>query len=218
MESDLRAVLFDLDGTLLDSVPIILRAAQRVFDAMDLPYDEPALRKMIGIPLRIQAQRVAGERAEEFVVRYRRVYTRYQDKDAHLFPHTTEMLDAIRSGGYLTGIVTSKAAPSAHRALARTGLASFFNTIVTADDVKHPKPDPEPIIKAMYALHVEPENTLYVGDSLYDIDMAQRANVPAAGMSWGARSREDLLLVCPESVFDSWQDFLVWLNLPMHSI
>ena len=205
-------MLFDLDGTLLDSVSVILKAAEEAFGALSIAYDENELRKTIGIPLRVQAKRFAGARAEEFVERYRAIYRERQQRDLKLFPGTLQMLDAVKSRGFSTAVVTSKAARVTRMALDQTGIANKFDAVVTADDVQHPKPDPEPILKALEALKTTPEQAIYVGDSLFDVDAAQRAGVAMVGVSWGARTKDDLLLMCPQGVFDTWDEFFSWLD------
>lgn len=207
----IKAILFDLDGTLLDSIPIIMQSAKETFEAMGLPYDETAMRNSIGIPLRVQARRYAGERALEFIDCYREIYRLRQDRDIRLFPHTPDMLSQIRLRGYRTGVVTSKAVHLTRRALERTEILDKFDVLVTADDVQNHKPHPEPIFKALEMLSLSPRDAAYVGDSLFDIDAAQRAQVTTIGVTWGARNRQELELTCADQVFDSWQELLTWL-------
>lgn len=213
-----KAILFDLDGTLLDSVPVILKTARDVFKLMEISYDESDLRKSIGVPLKVQALRYAGDKALEFTELYRREYAKYQEEDGHVFPYTIEMLDTLRANGYATALVTSKVNPTAQRALDRTGMAGKFDVVITADDVEHPKPHPQPLLKALEILKVAPEESIYVGDSLFDVDAAQRANVTMVAVSWGARSKEDMLTMCVEHVVDTWQEFLDWLDSSPTSI
>lgn len=203
-----RAILFDLDGTLLDSVPVILNATERVFAEMQLPYDEVAVRRSIGIPLVVQAVKWAGDRAEEFRERYRPIYNAMQEEQVRLFPNTREMLQTVRREGFLTGIVTSKGARGTQRALDKAGISSLFDTVVTADDVVLYKPHPAPILKALENLALEPREALYVGDSFFDAEAAHAAGVDMAGVSWGVVSREELLPKCSAGVFDTWDEFL----------
>lgn len=207
-----KAALFDLDGTLLDSIPVILKSAREVFVEMDLRYDEDAIRKTIGIPLKVQARDWAGERWHEFESKYRAAYKRNQYGDFHLFPGTVDMLKSLRSAGVKTALVTSKSTNGARSALENTGMNGLFDAIISADDVKHAKPQPEPILKALSILDVNPDEALYVGDSAFDIDAAQRAGVQPIAVSWGARSKDDLLLMCPDKVFDTWPEFVTWIR------
>lgn len=212
-----KAILFDLDGTLLNSVPVIIKTATEVFQAMGIDRDGDDLRNTIGIPLQVQAKMFAGERAVEFIELYREFYRKRMGQDTHLFPGTLEMLETLKAREFYTALVTSKTARSAIGAIETTGMTGMFNVIVTADDVQHPKPNPEPLLKALIALDLNPGDAIYVGDSMFDIDAAQRASVTMAAVSWGARSREDLLQQCPDRVFDTWPDFLDWVGSSVSS-
>jgi len=207
-----QAILFDLDGTLLDSVPFIMRVTRVVCDQMKLPIDDTRIRNSIGLPLRVQAADFAGENADEFVEVYRGVYRAATDGENRLFPGTSDMLDEVRRRGYKTAVVTSKMTRGTHLALEETGIDGKFDAVVTADDVEHFKPHPDPIIKALEKLGMPREAAAFVGDSLIDVETAQRAGVIMLGVSWGARPKEDLLFGCLEAVFDDWDGFLDWLD------
>lgn len=203
-----KAVFFDLDGTLLDSVPMIIRVTRETLAAMGIHIDDMTLRHAIGIPLKVQAHRFAPGREQQFLDDYRAAYLPQAHQDSRLFPGTLEMLRELRENGCLTGLVTSKNARGTSRAIELTGLTGMFDCVITADDVERYKPDPEPMEKAMAQLHVTAAESLYVGDSAFDVDMAQRAGVMMVGVSWGARTREELELICPDGVVDDWKSFL----------
>lgn len=208
----LKAVLFDLDGTLLDSVPAILNSNRQVCIEMGIPYDEVKMRNWIGIPLKAQAHKLVPDRELEFMDVYRKVYRELQDPDTHLFSGTIPMLDSLRAQGYHTGLVTSKNSRGTTRIVDLIGLRDKFDAIISADEVENAKPHPEPILTALEMLNVTPEEAVYVGDSLFDADAAHSAGVKFVAVTWGARTKEDLLLMCPEAIFDTWEDFLVWLG------
>jgi len=207
-----RAILFDLDGTLLDSVSLILGAAEQVLSEMQLPYDEAVVRRSIGIPLTVQASAWAGDRAEAFRERYRSVYRGLQDANARLFSGTRETLEIVRADGYRMGLVTSKITWAAQRALDATRISEFFETVITVDDVTRPKPDPEPILKALERLDIRARDALFVGDTTHDAEAANAAGVDMIGVTWGAHSREDLLPACSVGVVGSWDEFLSMLR------
>ncbi|MGC8861623.1 MAG: HAD family hydrolase [Armatimonadota bacterium] len=209
-----KAILFDLDGTLVDSVPVIMRAFREVHEQMGLPFDEPSVRKLVGIPLREQAVLFAGERAEEFLDRYVPLYVAYQTADMRLFPGTVELLDELKQDGYRLGLVTSKSTRGAERVLLSTGVRNYFEVVVTADDVANHKPHPEPLLRALKLLGVGSREALFVGDSLFDVQAAREAGVDMAAVSWGALDKEELWPECPGRVFDTWQEFLDWLGAP----
>lgn len=207
-----KAILFDLDGTLLDSVQMIVDVMSEALKSMGIDVDDVALRHAIGLPLTVQARHFAHGREQEFSNTYRDIYIRELSKEAQLFPGSIEMLSTLRSQGYLTGVVTSKTARGAARAIETTGIASMFDCVITADDVTHYKPAPEPLIKAMDKLGVTAEESLYVGDSAFDVDMARSAGARVVAISWGARTHEELELIGPDTVVDNWTQFLAMLN------
>lgn len=209
----ISAILFDLDGTLLDSVPTILNSNRAVCSSLGLPFDEVKFRSWIGIPLEVQARNLLRERAPEYIDAYRKIYWQFQGQEAVLFPGTLKMLETLHSLGFTTALVTSRVGKGTRRLLEAAGIADKFDVIISADDVEHPKPHPEPVLKALEVLNLIPEQAIYVGDSLFDVDAAQQAGVRIIGVSWGARSKDDLLLMCPDGVCDTWDEFLSWINL-----
>lgn len=208
-----RAILFDLDGTLLDSVPTIIRVTRETLASMGIDgVDDVTIRHAIGIPLKVQAHRFAPGREQQFLDDYRATYLQNLNDDHRLFPGTLEMLAALRAKGYLTAVVTSKNIRGTTKAIELSGMSGLFDCVITADDVEHYKPDPEPIQKAMALLGVTPEESIYVGDSAFDIEMAQRAGVEMVAVSWGARTHDELELICPDRVVDGWEQFLELLR------
>ena len=208
----LKAILFDLDGTLLDSVAAILGASQDACCALGIPYDEDQFRNWIGIPLTVQARLLSGDREDEFLETYKTVYRQYRTESTTLFDGTIEMLDRLHSMGLRTGLVTSKNVPGTVRVLETSMLEGKFEVVITADDVVNPKPDAEPILKGLESLGVSADESVYVGDSLFDHESAVAAGVRMIAVSWGARSKEDLLKAKPEAVFDDWDEFLAWVE------
>ncbi len=209
---ELKALLFDLDGTLLDSVAAILKANRETFDLMGLDFSDQDARAAIGIPLSVQAKLFGGNRAEEFIEVYKTAYRKYKNLDTHLYPGTIEMLDSVRAKGLKTALVTSKAAGGTYRAINELGLKERLDAVVTEDDVKNPKPDAEPVLKALEQLEVTPNEAVFVGDSLYDVESSRKAGVKMIGVSWGARSAEELRSSGVEQVVDSWDDLLEWIE------
>lgn len=203
-----RAILFDLDGTLLDSVPMIVKVTREALESMGIHFDDVTIRHSVGLPLKVQAHRFARDREQEFIDIYRGIYRERLAEEARLFPGTLEMLSTLRSKGCLTAVVTSKSARGTARVLESSGLSGMFEGVVTADDVTHPKPDPEPLQKAIEQLQVTGAESLYVGDSAFDVEMARRACVRMVAVSWGARTRDELKLICSDGVVDNWQQLL----------
>ncbi len=205
----IKALLFDLDGTILDSVPVILDATREVCDQMGLEFDADFVRSNIGIPLEPQGVLMAGERGPEFVERYRALYENYRGLDTRLFPGADEGLLKLMDEGLRLGLVTSKSLLETSRIIEESGIARHFEVVVTADHVANHKPHPEPILKALETLGVTADEAVYVGDATFDVEAAAQAGVAMLGVSWGAGLRRDLESGSAK-VVDSWQELLAW--------
>ncbi|HJL18415.1 MAG TPA: HAD-IA family hydrolase [Sandaracinaceae bacterium LLY-WYZ-13_1] len=188
----MRVVLFDLDGTLLDSGPLYAECYLEAFtDVLDEP---PTFEEML-------ARRPSSERlfllewyGEEVGDRiHRRMVEAYEAKAAHrlagLFEGVEELLDALRGHEVRTGIVSGKSR-RAYEATTRHVPLDGFDVVVLEDDVPAPKPDPGGIERALAQLGARPEETVYVGDTPWDAEAARRAGVAAASALW-CRAEEE---------------------------
>jgi pyrophosphatase PpaX len=206
-------VLFDLDGTLADSLPLIRHTYYTVFTEMDIPWGKGEVMNWIGRPLKdIAVHFAGGERARHFIERYQHFYHRDHDRYTSLYPGTLEMLKELRRRGIKTGVVTSKGLPGTIRTVEFTGLVPYLGAIVTANDVEKHKPLPDPVLKAMDMLGAIPERTIFVGDSPFDLEAGKAAGVRVLGVPWGICSVRDLAGYGPVMVLDSWDNLLEYLN------
>lgn len=201
-----KTVLFDLDGTLIDSLPLIKATYQKVFGVMEIPWDDGRVMESIGIPLIKIAEQFAGDKSDYFF----KLYLKYQDEEhddyIKLFPGTFETLNKIKSKGYTIGIVTSKRRETAEKAIELTQIKSLISTLIAFEDVKAHKPEPEPVLKAMRSLTAVPEKTVYIGDSWYDIIAGKSAGVSTVGVTWGMADRSKLLEHKPYRIIDCWDE------------
>lgn len=206
-----RAVIFDLDGTLLDTIPLIRQTFIKVFHDLSIPWGNGEVLKTIGLPLREVAEVYAPERVEEFMSLYAEFQsTRYREL-TRVFPGTIETLGALKINGYRTAVVTSKRRPPALAGMSLTGIDRYIEVAVTVDDVSRPKPDPESVVRALDLLNTSPRDSLYVGDSWYDIQAGKQAGVTTVGVTWGMATREEIADAGPDLVVDSWREFLAAL-------
>ncbi len=201
-----RAVLFDLDGTLVDSLPLIVRTYRQVFAEMGIPWGNDDVVKMIGLPLIEIGRHFAREAAAHFEERYQYYYHRDLAVYTKLFPETLEMLEQLKKRRIKLGIVTSKGKPGTLRTTAFTGLDRIMDVIVTAHDVTRHKPDPEPLLKALKHLDIKPFRSLYVGDSRFDILTGRNAGARTLGVTWGLGSRAELERLLPDGIIERWED------------
>ena len=189
-------VLFDLDGTLIDSVELILLSKQYAFESRGLPApNDREWLKWLGTPLRTTFQRFTDDPAEveRFIGAYREYQFAHHDRLLRPYPGIAETLTALRDTGHPIGIVTSKSVELSERGLSHLGLLEFVDTIVGADSTERHKPDPEPVRVALERLHAAPKRALFVGDSVHDMHAGNAAGVPTVAALWGPFSRADLL-------------------------
>lgn len=206
-----KAVLFDLDGTLVDSLPLLKEVYFRVFAEMGLPWGNGDVMRWIGRTIVDIARHFAGERAEEFINRYHHYYYQEHDRRVRLFPGTAEMLQDLKEKGWRLGIVTSKGKTSAWHTIKHVGLERYMEVVITAHDVERHKPLPDPIIKALEALAVRPAEAVYVGDSPYDLQAGKAAGVRTLGVTWGLSTREELAKWNPDGLLVTWEELKLFL-------
>lgn len=191
----IRTVLFDLDGTLIDSVRLILDSYHHALATHGLPprTDEEWLSG-VGTPLTVQFADWRDDPAtfEALIATYREYNLKHHDRMVTVYPGIVDAVRAIKTSGAATGVVTSKNRQGAMRGLALAGLDALMDVLVGADDVMYPKPDPEPVEKAVSLLGADRATTIYVGDSIHDMRAGRAAGVMTAAVLWGPFGRSHL--------------------------
>lgn len=194
------AVLFDLDGTLIDSIELILNSAKHAFrDRVGhIPTDAEWLTG-VGIPLVAMFRRYANDDAEidALIVKYREYQLANHDRLVRGYDQVVETVTALRDRGHPLGIVTSKASWLAKRGLEHVGLGTHFDVVVGCDSCDMHKPDPGPVLFALEQLGREPHEAVFVGDSVHDMAAGNAAGVVTIAALWGPFSREDLVATSP---------------------
>ena len=190
-----KAYLFDLDGTLIDSVELILQSYRHTVKKYlgKVPPDELWLAGM-GTPLRKQLGEFSDdpEVIEAMIVTYREYNNQHHDDMVTVFPGALETVKTLRSWGVKLGVVTSKFRSGAQRGLKVCGFGDLFPVLVGADDVERPKPDPSPVLHAIEQLGVEPSETVFIGDSAHDLAAGRAAGVSTGAALWGPIERRIL--------------------------
>jgi pyrophosphatase PpaX len=190
---DINCILFDLDGTLADTIELIIFCFRETLRILELPMrsDEQILSE-IGRPLHLQARDIDPERAEEIFSLYQNLYAQHHDEKVREFPGVRESLAGLVAGGYRLGVVTSKRDFSALPDLKFFRLDEFFEVVITADDTTQHKPHPEPVLEALRRLEAASAQATFIGDSPYDLRCAHAAGVLAGAVAWGPFAREKL--------------------------
>lgn len=209
-----KVVLFDLDGTLVDSLPLILESFRATMKQMNLPYNKNNILKTIGLPLIDICRQFAGEKGTELFNRYLEHQNTIHDLYLKEYAGTKKMLQELKDKNHLLGIVTSKRRVMAEKGIKLTGFDHFIDVLVGLEDSPRPKPGAEPVLTALQALNKMPEETVYVGDSPFDMRCGNQANVHTIGVTWGISSREQLKKENPDLIISNWQQLLDYIDSP----
>lgn len=204
------AVLFDLDGTLIDSIDLILKSAHYAFTKCALPVPSRAeWTTGIGRPLPVMFRHFAPGGEDDvpaLIAAYREFQMANHDALVHAYSGIPEMLAALKKRGHPLAIVTSKTDALATRGLTHTGIDGFFETIVGMDSCKRHKPDPEPVMIALDRLGYDPSEAWFVGDSIHDMESGNAAGVATVGALWGPFDAGDLAPSKPKHLAQRVED------------
>lgn len=205
---DIHTVLFDLDGTLIDTNELIIESFKHTFKTFNIPFTDEELSTYNGPPLTDTFKKINPNKVDEMIETYREHNLLHHEQYVKLFPYVIETLKQLQEKDMSLGIVTSKMRKSALVGIEMTGISTFFKTIITYDDVAHPKPHPEPIIKALDELNGHTHSTLMIGDNFHDIVAGQRAGVFTAGVAWSRKGEEFLKSYDPTFMLKDMRDIL----------
>ncbi len=209
LEPSPAALLFDLDGTLIDSIELILGSARYAFDgfAGRAPSDEE-WRTGIGRPLQTVLREYAPDDAEaqRLFTRYREYQLEHHDRLVSAYAGVVDTLRGFAEAGHPMALVTSKSDWMAVKALLHVGLSELVPVVVGCDTCVNHKPHPEPVERALALLKAAPSNALFVGDSPHDILSGLAAGVMTVGVTWGAFDRQELEDSGADVVIDRIED------------
>ena len=207
----LTTFLFDLDGTLLDSVRLILDSYHHTLRVHGLPSRSDAhWLAGLGTPLRVQfRESVSAELSmEQLIATYRDFNLTNHDLMAAAYPGVVEVLRQLGPRGIRFGLVTSKNQHGARLGLKLMGIEEEFEVVVGSDDVVDPKPHPEPVLKALERMRVGTGEAVYIGDSVHDMESGRAAGVRTAGVLWGPFTRPELERTKPDYWLERPEDLL----------
>ena len=197
----LTTFLFDLDGTLIDSIELILRSYRHTLKAhRGIEPPDEVWMKGLGTPLWVQFRDWSQDEVEieAMVATYREYNLAHHDALVRPYDGVVTAVLKLKDQGKRLGLVTSKLKSGAIRGLQVAGLDRAFRVIVGADDVTHPKPHPEPVLTALELLDAPPAETVFIGDSRHDLECGRAAGVKTAAVLWGPFDRPHLADLSPD--------------------
>lgn len=211
-----KLIIFDWDGTLADSTGAIVQAMQNAAPQCGLPVPtEESVLDIIGLGLPEAIYRVwpGIDHTQMLALRqyYAEHYIQLTTEESRLFPRVPETLHQLRGADRRLAVATGKSRLGLERALRSTGLAEHFEATRCADEGAG-KPDPEMLHVLLEQMGAQPEEAIMVGDTEYDLDMAERAGMRSVGVSYGAHDVHRLRAYNPLAIIDRIDELLELLN------
>lgn len=204
--SEIKGVLFDLDGTLIDTYDLILSSMRYTMDHyIGDDFTDEFLMKGVGTPLWNQMLDFAGgpgneEQADEMTAYYRAYNDAAHDEHAKSFPGILEMVDRLHEAGMRTAVVTGKRHTLAVHGLELFGMGDKMEFVLGSDDCAQHKPQPGPVLDGCAKLGLDPSECVYVGDSPYDIASGNAAGCTTVAVTWGMFPVEQLKEQQPDRI------------------
>lgn len=214
MNNKIDTILFDLDGTLIDTNELIVSSYLHTLDQY-LPgqFQRQDVLPFMGPALRDVFEEIDSTRTDEMIRTYREYNLSNHDRLVTEFEGVNETIRSLSENGYKLAVVTTKLADVAKMGLKLTGLDQYFQVLIALDDVEKAKPDPEPIYKALDILGSKPESAMMVGDNHHDVLAGKNAGTMTAGVSWTLKGREHLAAYDPDFMLDQMPDLLSILEV-----
>lgn len=211
--SKIRLCIFDFDGTLGNTVNVILNTLKATFTEMGLQQmTDDEYRSTIGLPLEECFSTLGAKdeaHAKECAATYRRIFPSFDTENAvTLFPNVLETLGQLKANGMIIAIASSRRHVSLDNYINRLGLKSMVSYAVGADDVEHAKPHPEPVETILATFGIKPDECIVIGDAPYDIIMGKSAGCLTCAVSYGNGTRDELKAAGADHIIDDIEDLL----------
>ncbi len=204
--SGFTTVLFDFDGTLADTLPLIYRAFGAALQPVFGRTPDPAeIRGWFGPPdTTILKNLVPESEAAAAIERYVGVYKRYHDEEVGLYPGIADLLDAAHAQAMRMAVVTGKSRTTALFSLRQLGIRDYFELVYAGDDVERQKPDPQAILAALHDMSIDDRSSVaMVGDSAADVLAGHAAGITSIGVMWGSPDHDELRFASPDALCDT---------------
>ena len=215
-------MIFDTDGTLVEDLDLIVAAYNyAVSEYLGREFGLEEVSALFGPPMsKIVAKVVAPELLDSAVNKYHEYYSIHFHEQAKAYPGVCKMLTSLKEADYRLGVLTGAGREAAKITLEKSGLSQFFDSIVTGDDVTHPKPDPEGLGLVINLMKASPERTVCIGDSPLDIQASRRFGIRSGAALWASQNTEEIRALNPDFIFNRPSDVeeaLLSLNGKLHS-
>ncbi|UTE77257.1 pyrophosphatase PpaX [Rossellomorea sp. KS-H15a] len=213
--SRITTILFDLDGTLINTNDLIISSFLHTLNHYyPGQYGEEDVHPFMGPPLEESFGGLDPDKMEEMCAHYRAYNHEHHDSLVTEFEGVYETVKTLYDNGYKLAIVSTKVRDVVLKGLDLMNLRPFFDVIITLDEVENAKPHPEPIEKALLALGSSPGEAIMIGDNHHDILAGKNAGVLSAGVAWSAKGREHLTHYEPDFMLENMRDLLAIVGAP----
>lgn len=204
MEPRWSVALFDLHGTLVNNIPLLIGAYQHaVRGVVGIELPEHKIRQLLGQPLIDNCRTLAGDRAAEAYAHYVQWMVDHSEDLLQAYPGMDTTIETLKAAGLKVGVCTNKRLDAAVRAMRSTGLTGVLPILTTYDDTPAPKPHAAPLLHGLQQVGGTPEQTAYIGDAVVDINAAKAAGMASIAVTWGVGTVESLSAAQPDFVIDS---------------
>jgi phosphoglycolate phosphatase len=216
MSNSTQLIVFDWDGTLMDSEARIVACLRAAIEDTGLPHrPDEALRNIIGLGLREALETLYPDgndkQHDDLVKHYRHHFLKSNETPSPLFDGAEQLIRELHAQGHFLAVATGKGRQGLDKVLEETALGEYFHYTRCADETRS-KPHPQMLLEIMDWLGTEPDNTLMVGDTEFDLQMARNAGARALGVSYGVHDKARLLACEPLACLDSLAEVAAWLN------
>jgi 2-phosphoglycolate phosphatase len=211
MLSGIRLIIYDLDGTLIDSTEAIVETFNRVIGELgEAACPAESIKEMIGLPLTEMFRRVLPEEKHDRLQacwdRFIEIYADVGPRKTRVLPGVEETLKHFKQAGYLQSIATTKRGDVATRLLGALGLRGYFDLVLGINDVPVPKPAPDIINLTLERLRVKPQEAVFVEDTTIGLEAGKRAGVRTVGVTTGTHDMQKLATLRPDCIVDGLQE------------
>lgn len=209
MREKYKHIIFDLDGTLIDTEKAVLKTWRQTLSEYGHTYSLRELRPVLGITTEAALKKLDVNAADDFEARWMEVYSQFAD-EADFFSGIAEMLLSLKASGYFLGIVTSRCRNELKRYFAKFHLDRFFDFMICADDTKLHKPQPDPLYRYTHIAGTEVSSCLYIGDMPTDMECADSASMSSGMAGWNPSvmfcTEADYIFHSPEDITEMFTD------------